>query len=69
MHTTIGWVPRPVVYPWPENMKQFLTDLWTRQGKTNQSNCSGMSSFSFWPERVTYDASDDSLVDPRMWQL
>lgn len=50
-----------VIYPWPSQLHQFLLDLYATQGKTNWRNCSGMSSFCFWPERILYDASDDSL--------
>ncbi len=49
------------IFPWPEEMYKFLKDVWHRQGKVSNT-CSGMASFSFWPERVLYDAAQDELV-------
>lgn len=56
-----------VIYPWPEEIRKFLVELFHKQGATNNYNCTGMNSLSFWPERVTYDASDDSLIRAEWW--
>lgn len=44
-----------------QEMLDFLKDVWHRQGRT-RNNCTGMSSFSFWPERMTFVAPDDMVV-------
>ena len=43
-----------------QEMLDFLDSLWKTQGKTS-SNCTGMSSFSFWPERLTFRAGLDTV--------
>lgn len=42
-------------------MLDFLAQVWRTQGKT-RNNATGMSSFSFWPERMTFVAPDDMVV-------
>lgn len=53
---------KKTIYPWPTSLYDFIQQIWKAQGKTNQRNCTGMSSFSFWLERIMYDASNDELV-------
>jgi hypothetical protein len=50
-----------LIYPWPTEMYEFIMHVWQTQGKTNKYNCTGMSSFTFWPEGIVYDATNDAL--------
>ena len=36
----------------------FLARIWYIQKKT-RNNCTGMSSFSFYPEKILFDADED----------
>lgn len=50
--------------PWLTNAWEYVETIWKNQGKTNQRNCSGMSSFSligFTSFPLLYDATDDSM--------
>lgn len=54
------------IFPWPKEIFDYLGKLWNEQymvGNCKRAyGCSGMWSLSLWPERITYDAVNDELL-------
>lgn len=49
-----------------KSMLDFLSLVWENQGKT-KLNCTGMASFSFVPERLTFDGTNDCIIPAYKW--
>jgi hypothetical protein len=53
-----------------DEMKYFLTMVFVLklQGKNRSKNCTGMYSFSFYPEKLTFVAHDDCVIPSETFQ-